>query len=86
MLVKAGPVEGASVYRLILRDSRTGKNMTEKPYEITQLGRLILKDESRLKKLVMARESEYPDLREFELTLKWEREDRLKESDKEAGI
>tara|TARA_R100000458_G_C8232501_1_gene213794 strand:- start:933 stop:1109 length:177 start_codon:yes stop_codon:yes gene_type:complete len=57
-----------------------------KKYEITQLGRLILKDESRLKQLVMAKESEYPDLRIFELTLKWEREDKLEESDKEAGI
>ena len=57
-----------------------------KTYEITTLGKLILKDESRLIELVKARESEYPDLREFELTLKWEREDRLNESDKEAGL
>jgi len=57
-----------------------------KKYGITQLGRLILKDESRIKQLVMARESEYPDLREFELVLKWTRDDRLEKSDKEAGI
>lgn len=57
-----------------------------KTYEITTLGKLILKDESRLIELVKARESEYPDLREFELTQKWERDDRLKESDKEAGL
>ena len=60
--------------------------MKEKTYKITQLGRLILKDESRIKQLVMARESEYPDLREFELVLKWTRDDRLEKSDKEAGL
>jgi|TARA_R110001583_G_scaffold98202_4_gene243163 hypothetical protein len=57
-----------------------------KSYKLTKLGLLIQKDESRAKELVMARESEYPELREFELTLKWERDDRLKESDREAGI
>ena len=57
-----------------------------KSYKLTKLGLLIQKDESRVKDLVIARESEYPELREFELTLKWEREDRLKESDREAGI
>ena len=57
-----------------------------KSYKLTKLGLLIQKDESRVKELVMARESEYPDLREFELTLKWERDDRLKESDKKGGI
>lgn len=57
-----------------------------KKYEITNLGRLILKDESRLEQLAKAKKSEYPDLRIFELTLKWERDDKLEESDKEAGI
>ncbi len=57
-----------------------------KSYKLTKLGLLIQKDESRIKELVKAKESEYPDLREFELTAKWEREDRLKESDKKGGI
>ena len=57
-----------------------------KSYKLTKLGLLIQKDESRIKDLVKARESEYPELREFELTLKWERNDRLEKSDKEAGI
>ena len=57
-----------------------------KTYKLTTLGKLIQKDESRIIELVKARESEYPELREFELTLKWERDDRLKESDREAGI
>jgi len=57
-----------------------------KTYKITTLGNLILKDESRIIELVKARESEYPDLREFELVLKWTRNDRLEKSDKESGI
>jgi|21_taG_2_1085346.scaffolds.fasta_scaffold22028_2 hypothetical protein len=61
------------------------KNM-KKTYEITTLGKLILKDESRIIELVKAKESEYPDLREFELIQKWKRDDRLEESDRGAGI
>jgi len=58
----------------------------KKTYKITTLGKLVLKDESRIIELVKARESEYPDLREFELVLKWTRDDRLEKSDKEAGL
>jgi len=58
----------------------------KKTYEITTLGKLILKDESRIIELVKAKESKYPDLREFELIQKWKRDDRLEESDREAGI
>jgi len=58
----------------------------KKTYKITTLGKLVLKDESRIIELVKARESEYPDLREFELIQKWKRDDRLEESDRKAGL
>ena len=50
-----------------------------KTYKTTKLG-------DRLLKLAIARESDFPDLRECELRLKWARDDRLDQIDKDSGI